>query len=129
MNNNTPLPRAFQSIRMLDENTVEVVYRENQVVTNQDVDEIYSAYDQFTEGKRLKKLMIIGKKVDISSETRFKIINNNNQRKDLIIAEAVVVHSTPQKLKVNFYIMFLKKIYPIQYFTDIEAAKEWLKQF
>ncbi len=126
---NPLLPEAFESMRMLDPMTVEVVYRKNSVITNEDIDGLYKAFDAFTENKRLKKLIIIGEHVDISTETRFLIIKENNKRKDKVIAEAVVVNSIAQKLKVNFYIMFLKKIYPTQFFTKTDLAIEWLKQF
>lgn len=126
---NSPLPVAFESLRMLDSTTVEVVYRNNTVIKNEDIDGIYKAFDTFTENKRLKKLIVIGENVDISTETRFLIIKENTKRKENIIAEAVVVNSIAQKLKVNFYIMFLKKIYPTQFFTKTESAIEWLQQF
>lgn len=121
--------KVIKSIRMYDDRTVEIVYNDDVVINNEDAMESYRILDEFTAGRRLKKLLIVGKNVDINTETRFLIVKENNSRKDSIIAEAVVVNSIAQKIKTNFYIMFLRKIYPTHFFTSVTEAEEWLKQF
>lgn len=123
------LTKNLKSLRMIDERTVEIVFVDNETVDVKGVLEIYKLLDEFTAGKRLKKLLIIGKHVEISKEARALIVEENHKRKDNIIAEAVVVNSFAQKLSANFYIMFLRKIYPTHFCISGEEAMEWLKQY
>ena len=112
---------------MINARTVEVEFEDNVLVEKENIKPIYKLLDEFTSGKRLKKLLVIGEHTEISKEARYMIVHENDLRKNNVIAEAIVVHSFAQKLVCNFYILLLKKIYPTQFFTDRDKATEWLR--
>ncbi len=121
--------RVLKSLKMINKRTLELEFIDHVTVERDGVKEIYKVLDEFTEGHRLKKLLILGEHTEISKEARFLMVEENNIRQSKIIAEAIVVHSFAQKLSANFYMMLLKKIYPVQFFTDHESAEKWLRQF
>jgi len=121
------ISKVLKSIRMLDKRTVEIEYLDNVLVEREGVREAYRILDEFTSKERLKKLLIIGERTDISKEARMLIVEENNIRKGRIIAEAIVVHSFAQKLIANFYMALLKNIYPIKFFTKRLEAETWLR--
>jgi hypothetical protein len=112
---------------MLDKRTVEIHFQDSVLVEKEGVKQVYKMLDEFTDGQRLKKLLIIGEHTDITKEARLLIVEENNVRKNRIVAEAIVVHSFAQKLIANFYLALLKNIYPIQFFTERTKAEKWLR--
>jgi hypothetical protein len=57
---------------------------------------------------------------------RLLLQQENKDRKNTIIAEAVLVSSLTQKMTTNFYLKFIKDSYPSKFFTDYNKAKDWL---
>ncbi len=114
---------------MLNKRTVEIEFLDEIVVETNGVREAYRILDTFTNKERLKKLVIIGKLTEITKDARLLIVEENKQRQEKIIAEAILVNSFAQKLSANFYILFLKNIYPIQFFTDRLKAELWLMEY
>ncbi|MDI1233207.1 MAG: hypothetical protein PSX81_02870 [bacterium] len=119
----------FKSLKMLNKRTVEIEFLDEIVVETNGVREAYRILDTFTNKERLKKLVIIGKLTEITKDARLLIVEENKQRQEKIIAEAILVNSFAQKLSANFYILFLKNIYPIQFFTDRLKAELWLMEY
>lgn len=116
----------LKSIRMRDEITVEVEFHDVKQIDINLLSEAYRILDNFTEGRRLKKLLITGPSNSITKEARTFGESEAQKRKNSIIAEAIVVHSLPQKMAINFYLNFIKGEYPVRYFTDASKANEWL---
>jgi hypothetical protein len=122
-------PSVLKSITMLNNDTVEVVFRDDMVFDVEGIQAAYKEYDEFTGGKRLKRLVIAGKKSEMSKEARKFGESENERRKSNCIAEAMVVYTFVQKMCTNFYLKYMHEIYPAKSFTDIEEAREWLNNF
>ncbi len=116
----------LKSIRMSDDLTVEVEFLNIKEIDVDLLSEAYQILDDYTDCKRLKKLLITAPNNNINKEARQYGEAEAHKRKNSIIAEAIVVHSLPQKMAINFYLTFIKGEYPIRYFTDRSKAKEWL---
>ncbi len=116
----------IKSFRFLDEQTTELVFHDNIVI---DVDGI-TAVDAYcgglTKGKRIKRLVISGRNSEITAKARQHGEKLNEDVKDMVIAEAIVVHSLAQKMVANFYFKYLKNHYPAKFFMDVGKAREWL---
>jgi hypothetical protein len=125
MSENT-LPRVIESVAFLDQNTVELKYKASVNVTLDDMREILNHLYAFTENKRLKRLIIISKDAQMELPARLLLQQENKDRKNTIIAEAVLVTSLTQKMTTNFYLKFIKDSYPSKFFTDYNKAQEWL---
>lgn len=119
--------RVLESLKMLDKDTVELLYKDGVKVHLEDMKRLLLDLYAFTKNKRLKRLIIISKHSSLDIQARLYLQEENKSKKESIIAEAVVVNSLAQKMTTNFYLKFIKDIYPSKFFTDIEKAKEWLK--
>lgn len=121
------LPKVVESLNLIDENTVELRYADHVTVNVDDMRELLDHLYDFTGNKRMKRLIVISKNATLELPARLLLQQENKDRKDSIIAEAVVVHSLTQKMTTNFYLKFIKDIYPSRFFTDYNKALEWLK--
>ncbi len=117
---------VLKSIGLIENNILQIVFKDEITVDEFMVDLIYSEIDQYISTINIRKLLVIGTHTKITPKARLLIVENNAQRKDKIIGEAIIVHSFAQKLSANFYILFLGNIYPTQFFTNLKLAKEWL---
>ncbi len=124
-----PLSNVLQSLRMMNDETVEVLYREKVQVNLEDMKELLEKLYAFTGNKPMKRLIVITKNSSLDLQARLHLQEENKARKDSIIAEAVVVTSLAQKMTTNFYLKFIKDIYPSRFFTDIDKAREWLNNY
>lgn len=115
-------------VNITDTNIIEIAYQDKTLIDEVAASRIFDEFDRLTEGKPFKKLMIIGQGTNLTQEARQFIISENNKRKEQIIAEAIVVNSFFQKLSANFYILYLRNIYPTHFFTNKDSAMEWLKR-
>ena len=125
MSENT-LPRVIESVFYLDQHTIELKYKSSVNVNLEDMREILNHLYEFTQNKRLKRLIIISKDAQMALPARLLLQEENKDRKNTIIAEAVLVTSLTQKMTTNFYLKFIKDSYPSKFFTDYNKAKEWL---
>lgn len=116
----------LKSLRMMDDQTIEIVYHDNIRIDLAGIQEAWQQLDEFTKEKRLKKLTIVGRNTSITHEARKNGHAESKAREKYIMAEALVVHTLPQKMVANFYSKFIKDLYPIKYFTDVDDAKQWL---
>lgn len=123
----TSLPRVLKSLTMIDNDTVEIEYTDAVHVTYDDMRELLDSLYRFTENKRLKRLVVITKNSTLETKARHLLQEENKDRSEQIIAEAVLVTSFTQKMTTNFYLKFIKDTYPSKFFTDYYKAIEWLK--
>lgn len=120
---------VLKSIRMLDVQTVEICFHDEFTFDLEKIKQSYVETFAFTQGKKLKRLVISGRKTDINREARQYGTKENVRLKDTVIAEALVVHSFIQRMITNIYLKHIQKNYPAKAFTDTEKAKEWLATF
>ncbi len=119
--------RVLKSLRMIDDETVEILYKDAVTVTREDMEELLGHLYYFTDGKRLKRLVVCTRNSSLEMTARHLLQEENKVRKDTIIAEAVVVTSLSQKMMTNFYLKFIQNVFPSKFFTDEQKAREWLK--
>ena len=120
------LPRVIESVFYLDQHTIELKFKTAAIVNLDDMREILNHIYAFTQNKRLKRLIIISKDAQLELPARLLLQEENKDRKNTIIAEAVLVTSLTQKMTTNFYLKFIKDSYPSKFFTDYSKAREWL---
>ncbi len=116
----------IKSASMLDSSTFELVFQDEVLIDLEAMKLIDTYCAAMLAGRRLKRLVVSGKNTLMSKEARLFGQKKSNVNKNLIIAEAVVVNTLPQKMMANFYFAFIRDFYPAKFFTDINKAKEWL---
>ncbi|MCC6818220.1 MAG: hypothetical protein IT245_04970 [Bacteroidia bacterium] len=122
------MPRVLESISLIDKTIVEVRYKEKVKVDENDMREILDALYEYTENKPLKRLILITSGSTLTLKARLLLQEENKDRKETILAEAVIVNTLTQKMTTNFYLNFIKVSYPSKFFTDYSKAKLWLSQ-
>ena len=121
--------KVLRSIQMLDDYTVEIVFNDGVMIELEDLQVGYDLLNEVTQGRALKKIVVTGKRTEISKAARLFGHEQSMKNKDEGIAEAIIVHSLYQKMVINFYTRFINDSYPTRYFTYYDKAKEWLKTF
>jgi hypothetical protein len=118
--------KIVKALQLIDNQTIKITFEDNIEIDVDTIKNAFDEYDHFTNGQRLKKLLITGYKTLITKEARQYGQLQMKQRKNTVAAEAFVVHHLHQKMVVNFYINFIKTDYPIKFFLDEKSAIEWL---
>jgi hypothetical protein len=121
--------QVLESLKMTDHQTVEVKFDKGVIVNKEDMRSILNALYELTNNQPCKRLIVISKGSHLEHAARIYLQEENKARKIAIIAEAVLVTSLTQKMTTNFYLKFIKDIYPSKFFTDIDKAKFWLDQY
>ncbi len=109
-----------------EDKILEVYYKDDVIVTLEEIKMLLDDLYKFSKNERLKRLIIISKNAKMELAARIYLQEHNKDNKNLIAAEAIVVCSLTQKMTTNFYLKFIKDIYPSKFFTDIEKARDWL---
>lgn len=117
---------VLKPFHITEDKILEVLYKDDVVVTLEEMKFLLDDLYKFTGKKRLKRLIVISKNAKMDLAARIYLQESNKDNKDLIAAEAIVVYSLTQKMTTNFYLKFIKDIYPSKFFTDIEKARDWL---
>jgi hypothetical protein len=117
---------VIKDVTYINDSIVKIEFENDIQIELIDMKNAFEFYDEFTQKKPLKKLLITGYRTFINKEARQYGHQQMKYRKDQVIAEAFVVHNLPQKMVVNFYITFIKKDYPIKFFTNEKSALKWL---
>lgn len=120
--------KMIKSLQLIDNQTIKITFEDNIEIDVPTIKKAFEEYDEFSNGKKLKKLFITGYKTLITKEARQYGHEQMKQRRKTVAAEAFVVHHLHQKMVVNFYINFIKKEYPIKFFLDEKSAIEWLNK-
>lgn len=115
------------TFRNLGDNIVEVIFFDNQVIAEDDIIQDNMLLDQFTDYKPHKRLIISGHFTEITHTGRETIFSENLKRKEIIIAEAIVIHSIAQKIFSYLYYKINQHSYPIRIFDNVQEAMGWLK--
>lgn len=117
------------SMKKIDDSTVEVVFKSDAVIGLEQIKHTFSQLHQLTGDKPHKKLIITGRRTEITKDARLFGMEEAKRIGEYVKAEAIVVHSLYQKMVINFYRRFIDSKYPTRFFTDIEKAKEWLANY
>lgn len=117
------------SMQMIDNSTVEVIFKSDAVIGLEQLKITFNQLHQITGDKPHKKLIITGRRTEITKDARLFGMEEAKRIGEYVKAEAIVVHSLYQKMVINFYRRFIDSKYPTRFFTDIDKAKEWLGSF
>jgi hypothetical protein len=123
------LPKYLQSVKMPDERTIEIAFSDKVMLDLEAIKEVDRYCEKMVAGRKIKRLIIGGRNTQITREARMYGQDNNKKNRHMVIAEAFVVTSLPQKMVANFYMAFIKDYFPVRFFTDITKAREWLSQY
>ncbi len=119
----------IKTLSMLDDRTLFLEFNDEVLLDLEAIKCVDRNCDELVAGRKLKRLVIAGKNTLITKEAREYGQAKSRESKSMIIAEAVVVNTLPQKMVANFYFAFIKDFYPAKFFTDINKAKEWLSKY
>jgi len=120
---------VVESMKKLNDNTIEVKFKDNAVITLDHIKETYKVLHEMSGSVPHKKLIVTGKQTEITKDARIFGMEEAKRIGDYVLAEAVLVHSLYQKMVINFYRRFIDSKYPTRFFTDVDKAKEWLEKF
>ena len=120
---------VVDSIKKIDNSTIEVVFKSDAVIGLEQIKKTFIQLRELTGDKPHKKLIITGKRTEITKDARLFGMEEAKRIGDLVKAEAIVVHSLYQKMVINFYRRFVDSKYPTRFFTDVDKAKEWLETY
>lgn len=120
---------VVDSLKKIDDSTVEVIFKSDAVIGIDQIKETFKTLSELTGNEKHKKLIITGKRTEITKEARLFGMEEAKRIGDFVKAEAIVVHSLYQKMVINFYRRFIDSKYPTRFFTDIDKAKEWLAKY
>ncbi|MDI1234340.1 MAG: hypothetical protein PSX81_08665 [bacterium] len=119
----------IKTLSMLDDRTLFLEFNDEVIIDLEAIKLIDKNCDALVAGRKLKRLVIAGKNTLITKEARVFGQVKSKEMRNIVIAEAVVVNTLPQKMVANFYFAFIKDFYPAKFFTDINKAKEWLSKY
>lgn len=114
------------TIELIEQNLVRLEYYDNAEVNLEAAQLDYKLYLKLVQDRRVKHLVIGGAETQLSPDAMKFIKHKNEQRKDKIIAEAIVTGSLAQRLLGNFYFRILRPNYNVRMFTDQARALSWL---
>jgi len=92
--------------------------------TVKDVKEIHAAIKELVGSQKSLLLFIAGAYTSINADVREYL--STDEAGDLAIAKAFVIKSLAQRLLLNFLIKVNGTPVPTQFFTETEAAIDWL---
>lgn len=88
---------------------------------------IVKARTELAANRKMPILYTTTKFVIPSKEVREYVATES--RSELVVADAFVIHSLPQRLMVRFFLQFNKPVRPTRFFEDEALAIEWLKKY
>lgn len=113
--------------RHIEDDIVELLFFDNQTLSEEDVMENYEILDILTDYQPHKRIVISGHFTEITHGAREVLLKENSKRSNLIKAEAIVIHSIAQKIFSYLYYKLNKNNYPICIFDNIPDAIDWLR--
>ena len=109
--------------QLIDSDIFFIKYMPNTYSEVEDFQEGFDSFKELTEGKTVKVLVEMCRHANVSKEAR-ELAQNNKMH---AIAEALVLHSLPQRIIFKFYIKFRKQDHPLKIFSDYYSALAWLR--
>ncbi len=90
-------------------------------------DALVNARTEIAQGRKMPILYTSTKFVIPSKEVREYVASEN--RSSLVVADAFVINSLPQRLAARFFLRFNKPVRPTRFFENKEQALKWLRTF
>ena len=117
------------SMEFLDVRTIRLQYFDNITIDLAQMREDLVTYHSFTEGRKVRKLIVAGEKTEMTNEARMYAQSISQNRSKLIYCEALVLNTKHQVFLGNLYSLFVQLNYPTKVFSNEEEARTWMKKF
>ena len=117
------------SMELLDVRTIRLQYFDNITIDLAQMREDLVTYHSFTEGRKVRKLIVAGEKTEMTNEARMYAQSISQNRSKLIYCEALVLNTKHQVFLGNLYSLFVQLNYPTKVFSNEEEARTWMKKF
>lgn len=118
---------AHSQITFREDGIVEVVFGDEELLTEEDCKEIIEQYRKVLENKKVPILHVIGKYMNVTKEARE--YGASEEGLEFSLAEAYVFNSLPHRIIANFYLNINKPSVPTKFFKTKAEAEIWLKTF
>jgi len=122
-----PIKGRISEIRLRTDDVLEIKIEEDQSFEKEDMLELIAAAKQLGNGRRLRNLILVGKRTMPSPDAME--LSSSEEGSIYKRADAFVISSIGQRMVGNFMLKVQKQAVPTRYFTDLDSAEEWLKQF
>ncbi len=118
------LPEA--TIQFLEERIMHIHIKVEHEFELEHSKKILEARTRLAAGRKMAILYTATKFVIPSREVREFLATE--ERSHLVLADAFVINSLPQRLAVKFFIQFNKPVRPTRFFESSENALNWLQK-
>ncbi|MFP5471544.1 MAG: hypothetical protein ACLGGV_08090 [Bacteroidia bacterium] len=115
--------------RMVNDDLLEMVYKDNAFLDVKETAENHHLYFDITrEVKSMKRLIILGKNMTVSSEARLLCQKFDKEEEHRIKAQAIVAQCYLGRVLSYVYFKMFTPKYPNKVFVNKQKATEWLMQ-
>lgn len=121
------IPCAGAIARLRPDGIAEVRVADDHICSLEEVQEVARVISVLGNRLPLPLLRIAGKFSDVEDGVREFMATDAWQNR--IMAEAIVIHSLPQRILWNFYLKMNRPKKPTFIFTNENEAVAWLRQF
>jgi hypothetical protein len=128
-----PVPSAIQqeafrvgTVSLLLDDTVLYHLHDDVIIEVEDIFEMMNAHQKIAGDKPRYVIVNSGARATLSQEAR--ALDVSKQRKELTLAEAVVIDNIVTRIAASFYYRFNAPPYSIRTFPDIEKAMKWIDE-
>lgn len=112
------------TLYQLENNILFFEYKDKIVIQLSDVKEAFDLYVEHSNNMTCKVLLAFGPFSSISLEARRYAEN----KKMPTPAQAVIIRNLAQRILAKFYQVFRKDEHPLKFFSDMDAALQWLER-
>lgn len=115
------------TVELREDGILHVHIKEKQTFEMEDSEKVFTTRERIAEGRKAPVIYTCTQFVIPSKEVREFVASE--ERSGLVLADAFVVNSLPQKLMANIFIKINKPVRPTKVFNNFEAACEWAKTY
>lgn len=115
------------TVELREDGIMHVHIKETDTFEMDNSTEVFKVRERIADGKRSPIIYTCTQFVIPSKEVREFVASE--ERSELVLADAFVVNSLPQKLMANLFIKINKPVRPTKVFNNFEAACDWAKTF
>ena len=114
----------ISTVQLTNNNLLQINFDSNATISTEDVYELLDATYKMGNGKKFKKLIILGE-YTLADVEAMKLATTPEGSK-YQIAEAFVIKSTAQRILSIFFMHVLKPLNPTKFFACELEAQNWL---
>lgn len=116
-------------LSFIEDDILEMHYQDDAILNVENSSKNYHAYDTIVGDKtQLKRLVILGKNMELTDDGRKYSKDQDILRQDKIIKQAIVMNSYLHRVGAYIYFKLYTPVYQINIFSDKHSALEWLRK-